>query len=167
VQTNTFISTYPGFFILLAAIMTNLLAQLTKFLIDRIITKKWDIEVLFSTGGMPSSHTAFVTSTLISVGLVNGVSSVDFALAFVLAAIVLHDALGIRREAGKQAMMINAIVADFLELTEILHEEKIVETTDYNKKLKEFLGHEPIEVLGGIIFGSLVTFIIYGVIVNT
>jgi len=164
VQTNTFISAYPGLFILLAAVSTNVLAQLTKFLIDRIITKKWDIEVLFSTGGMPSSHTAFVISTLISVGLVEGVTSVSFALAFVIAVIVIHDALSIRRQAGKQAMMINRMVDDFLELTAILHKENIVESDDYNKKLKEFLGHEPIEVLGGAIFGSLTTFIIYALI---
>jgi len=167
VQTNTFIANYPGLFVLLAAITTDFLAQLTKFLIDRIITKKWDVEVLFSTGGMPSSHTAFVVSALISVGIVEGVTSVSFAITFVLTAIVLHDALGIRRQAGKQAVMINTIVADFLELTEILNKENIVETEDYNKKLKEFLGHEPIEVLGGAIFGSLTTFIIYALVMTT
>lgn len=164
--TNKFMTDYPGVFVLIAAIMSNVLAQVTKFLLERSITKKWNVATLFTTGGMPSSHTAFVISTTIAVGITTGVTSVSFALAFVLAVVVVHDALGIRRQAGKQAIMINNIVGDFLELTQILHKENIVESEAYNKKLKEFLGHEPIEVIGGAIFGTLITFILYLVFIN-
>jgi len=167
VYTGNFISSYPGLFILITAATSNFLAQLTKFIFDRIITKKWHIETLFTTGGMPSSHTALVVSTTICVGIVEGITTVSFALSVILTAIVLHDALGIRRQAGKQAHVLNNIVEDFIELTGILQKENILESEAYNKKLKEFLGHEPIEVLGGAVFGSIVTCIMYLLLMNS
>lgn len=164
--TGSFISSYPGAFILIAAIASNFLAQLTKFVIDRFVTKKWHLDALFTTGGMPSSHTSFVTSAVICVGITQGLTSVAFAMMFIFAAVVIHDALGVRRHAGKQARVLNTIVGDFIELTQILQKESILENDAYNKKLKEFLGHEPIEVLGGVIFGSIITCIVYLIFMN-
>ena len=165
-NTGNFIANYPGLFVLIAAITSNFTAQLTKFVIDRVVTKKWHVETLFTTGGMPSSHTAFVVSALISVGLTAGITSINFAIMFMLTAIVVHDALGIRRHAGKQAKVLNAIVEDFIELTDILQKGNVLESDTYNKKLKEFLGHEPIEVLGGIVFGTILTGIVYLIFMN-
>lgn len=155
------ITNHPGIFILTAAIASNFLAQFIKFVADRITTKKWHIEQLFTTGGMPSSHTAFVVSGLICVGITAGIDSALFAVTFLLTSVVLHDALGIRRQAGKQAAVLNNIVTDFLQLTPLMPKEYKLDNEAYNKKLKEFLGHEPIEVFGGVIFAIIVTTVVF------
>lgn len=131
---------------LIAGLSSWLLAQIMKTFIFLIINKKWDMSRMFGDGGMPSGHSATVTAMACLIGLVNGPGSVEFAISFILAIIVCHDATGVRRETEKQAFIIDELVKAFEELGE----EKLPEV-----KLKKFVGHTPIQVLAGILLGIL------------
>ncbi len=127
-------------------------AQLLKVQINKMNTGVLDWKGLFSTGGMPSSHAAAVTSLATYIGLQKGWRSIDFSLSTIFGLIVMYDAMGIRRHAGEIAMEVN-------ELEE--HVERLAYEHypgDYYRKreddLKEMLGHLPIEVAGGAIVGS-------------
>ena len=122
------------------------LAQLLKTIIYGIINKEIRWERLVGDGGMPSGHSATVTSVAMMAGLRCGWGSFEFALAGILAIIVCHDAMGVRLETGKQALVINEI----LEAFELLAPDKISEAN-----LKEFVGHTPIQVLAGILLGII------------
>jgi len=148
-----------------AAIVANLLAQLIKIPIYYIKNRKWRFGLIVSTGGMPSSHAAFVSSLAMSVALYSGVGSVYFAIAFVLAAVVIYDAMGIRRHAGKHAAMLNKLIADLKELKESPSLMKRFGDPQYHKQFKELLGHEPAETFWGAIFGMVVA-IVYSMLVN-
>ena len=120
------------------------IAQVVKMILYVIVTKSWDFNRLVGDGGMPSGHSATVTSLATSIGLALGFGSVEFAIAGVLAVIVCHDAMGVRLETGKQTMLLNELVKSF----EILTSEQLPEV-----KLKEFVGHTPVQVLAGILLG--------------
>lgn len=122
-------------------------AQGIKVLISLWLDKKLDWRRCFGMGGMPSSHSAFVFSLMLSIAVKETVASTDFALAFALAAVVIYDAMGVRRETGKQGEVLNQIVSQVL-----VEGQPITE-----KQLKELVGHTPLEVIGGVIVGSLVT----------
>ena len=128
-------------------------AQILKVLIDYWRTKKIDRSLFFGTGGMPSSHSAFVVALAASIGTAEGLHSPLFAIALVFALIVMYDAAGVRRAAGKQAEVINMIMESL---------ENIGITPD--EKLKELLGHSPIEVVAGALWGILTTAIAYGIL---
>ena len=123
-------------------------SQTLKVIINAIMTKKFSIERLFGDGGMPSGHSSIVTALAVIVGLKGGFGSVEFALAFILAAIVMRDAMGVRLEAGKQAASIIEI-ADLLNDYFSEHDERI--KTD---KLKVLVGHTPLQVLCGSLLGA-------------
>lgn len=129
---------------LVTAVSSWLLAQVFKTVLYAITNKKLDISRLFGDGGMPSGHSATVTSLAVVSGLHYGADSFAFALSAVLAIIVCHDATGVRQETGKQAFVINELRRAFEELSE----EKMPEV-----KLKEFVGHTPIQVMAGILLG--------------
>ena len=124
-------------------------AQGIKVLISLWLDKKLDWRRCFDMGGMPSSHSAFVFSLMLSIAVKETVASTQFALAFALAAVVIYDAMGVRRETGKQGEVLNQI------LSQVLVEGKPIT----EKQLKELVGHTPLEVIGGVIVGSLVTLI--------
>src|SRR5712692_5352684 len=130
--------------VLWAALIPWGLAQLIKVPLHYLLHREWDWGLLLSTGGMPSSHSALVTGAFIAVGLQEGFNSPLFAIAFVLAMIVVYDATGVRRAAGDHARVIN------LMIDELLTGHPLAE-----KELKEVLGHTPREVLGGILLGML------------
>ena len=117
------------------------LAQLIKVIINWVIQKKFILERLFGDGGMPSGHSATVSSLATIIGLMNGFDSPLFAIAGILAVVVCHDATGVRQETGKQAMMLNEIVR-------ILEAKELPEV-----KLKELVGHTPLQVFAGILLG--------------
>ena len=119
-------------------------AQLLKTIIHIFIYKKLDLGRLFGDGGMPSGHSATVTSIAIMIALLHGTGSTEFAIAAILAIIVCHDATGVRLETEKHAYIINELVKAFSELSE----EKLPEV-----RLKKFVGHTPVQVLAGIILG--------------
>ena len=121
------------------------IAQILKVFFDYWRTKSWKYAMLTSTGGMPSSHSALVVAVMISVGIYEGFGTPIFALSVTLALVVMHDAAGIRRAAGKQAEAINFLFSK-LEMQGI----------KLDKKLKELLGHHPLEVIAGAVLGIAV-----------
>jgi acid phosphatase family membrane protein YuiD len=128
-------------------------AQLLKTIFTYITTNKIKLERLVGAGGMPSAHSAMVCALSLAVSRKCGFSSVEFAIAFALALIVIYDATGVRRAAGEHAKVLNKLVDD---------KKQLEEQTNFNdtKELQEFLGHTPIEVLGGALLGILVAMII-------
>ena len=128
-------------------------AQVMKVVIHGVIHKKFDIMRLFGDGGMPSGHSATVTSVAVLAALVYGTGSFEFAISALLAVIVCHDAMGVRAETGKQAVVINELVELF---------EKLSSKEVYEGKLKEFVGHSPIQVAAGIVIGILNGFVMHG-----
>ncbi len=140
----------------LGSIFTNLvlgsalaawgLAQIIKVPLEFLRTHKWNWSLLLSAGGMPSSHSALVAALTHAIGLHLGFGTPLYALSFVLAMIVIYDATGIRRQAGKHAEAINAIITD-LASGHPLQEEK----------LREVLGHTPLEALAGTLMGLAVS----------
>jgi len=128
--------------ILLAALIAWATAQILKVLLELIILKRWNWALLFQAGGMPSSHSAMVSATALSAGLVVGFDSAVFAVATVLAMIVIYDATGVRREAGRQAVLINSMI-----------EELSKGKFPPQEKLKEMLGHTPGEAVLGTLLG--------------
>ena len=137
---------------LLVGLSSWFYAQLLKTILYWIINKKLDWGRMFGDGGMPSGHSATVTSVAVLTGLACGASSVEFALSFILAIIVCHDATGVRRETEKQAFIITELVKAFEELAE----DKLPEV-----KLKKFVGHTPVQVTAGIILGIINAVMMY------
>jgi acid phosphatase family membrane protein YuiD len=132
---------------LLAGVLGATIAQLIKFVTVLLRDRRIDVRTLVTTGGMPSSHSALVTGLATSVGLTEGFTSTLFDVSLVLAMVVMYDAAGVRRAAGKQARIINQIIFD------LQHSLSFQES-----RLKELLGHTPLEVIGGAILGILVAF---------
>ncbi|KYD10071.1 hypothetical protein B4102_2355 [Heyndrickxia sporothermodurans] len=148
---------------ILAALLGMLIAQFVKIPIHFLTSRELKWSLFLSTGGMPSSHTATVISLTTAIGLTSGFYSNEFAICVVVSAIVIHDAIGVRREAGFHAEVLNKLLADFNQLIEIIKDHN-VKMDQYQKKFKELLGHKPVEVFFGIITGILVgllTFYIY------
>lgn len=147
-------------FPLWAAFSAIIFAQFIKVPIKLIVARELSFKIAFSTGGMPSSHSAAVTALTTAIGMVEGVTSSIFALSCIFSVITMYDASGVRRQAGEHAAILNRIMKDFQNFFE--------EAKDWNKKkdkerredLKELLGHEPIEVFFGAITGIAVAFII-------
>lgn len=123
-----------------------LIAQVIKVIINACVTKKLDWERLFGDGGMPSGHSATVSSLAMFAALRCGCGSFEFAVCAILAIIVCHDATGVRQEAGKQAVVINDIVEQF---------EKLLKQDIVDIDLKELVGHTPLQVCAGITVGVL------------
>lgn len=138
---------------LLVALSSWFWAQLIKTIIHAIVTKKVDFTHLVGDGGMPSGHSATVSSLAVSAAMVYGLGSFEFAIALVFAIVVCKDAMGVRLETGKQAAIINDIVEAFNVLTS---EEKLPDA-----KLKEFVGHTPLQVIAGILLGIVNAVLLY------
>ncbi len=132
--------------IILSAICANSLAQVYKFVVYFIAHKQFNFKRLFQTGGMPSSHSSFMMAMTTSVGLLAGFSSVSFAIALTVTLVVMYDAAGLRRAVGRQASVLNQIVA------EIFSEHPNLSS----QKFKELLGHTPVEVFIGALLGVAV-----------
>ena len=133
--------------VLLVPGFTWLGAQVVKTIVNLVINKKFDPSRLFGDGGMPSGHSATVMSLACMCGFREGFGSTLFAVAMVLAIIVMHDALGVRRETGKQAVSIISIAT---VLNDYLKEHDANIKTD---KLKVLVGHTPLQVFVGAAFG--------------
>ena len=129
---------------LITGMSSWLVAQVLKMIINAIINKSFSLGWLFSDGGMPSGHSATVSSLAVFTLLQRGPSSFEFAIAMILAIIVCHDATGVRQETGKQAVLLNEIIESF----EVLTSKKLPEV-----KLKEYVGHTPVQVFAGVSLG--------------
>ena len=138
---------------LITSIASWFVAQLMKTIIYAIINKKIDLHWMFSDGAMPSAHSATVCSLATISGLICGFDTFQFAATTILAIIVCHDAMGVRRETGKQAVVLNELIKAFDELGS---NEKLPEV-----KLKEFVGHTPIQVMAGIFVGIINAFLMH------
>ena len=121
------------------------LAQCTKMLIAFIKTRNVSLHYLMSTGGMPSAHSATVSGLATAIGMTEGVGSPLFAMALTYAIITMFDASTVRRAAGQQAALLNEIVR------ELFKEHRL-----RNKRLKELLGHTPVEVFAGAVLGAMI-----------
>lgn len=130
------------------AILSWAVAQLIKMIIDVSKSKKIKLSVFISSGGMPSSHSSFVTAITTAIGMTEGFNSSIFALSAILSMVVMYDASGVRRAAGNQAAVINRIVENIENKGVIL-----------DKQLKELLGHTPLEVAAGAVLGIVIAII--------
>lgn len=128
----------------ITAVVSWTVAQILKVIIHAIITKTWDFSRLFGDGGMPSGHSATVSSLAAICALTYGFDSFEFAISGILAIIVCHDAMGVRLEAGKHAKLLNILVDSY---------EKFSKNELPEVVLKEFVGHTPLQVATGIILG--------------
>ena len=126
-----------------------IIIQVYKFVYELVVNKKINFKRLFGAGGMPSSHSAVVCSEAVLIGRVMGFDSTIFALALTFAGVVMYDAAGVRRAAGKQARILNKLIS-----TPGLTKEEV------NEKLTEALGHTPFQVFIGALIGILVGAII-------
>jgi acid phosphatase family membrane protein YuiD len=126
-------------------------AQILKTIIHAIVNRKIDLPRLIGDGGMPSSHSATVTAIATMSGITYGLGSFQFGVTVILAFIVMHDAMGVRAEAGKQAKVLN----DMIEFIDSMGKDLSPE-----EKLKEFVGHSPLQVGAGAALGILVALII-------
>ena len=140
-----------GYEALLIGVSAAFIAQTLKFIIYTIVKKKIDFKILTTTGGMPSSHSAGVVGIATAVGIIAGYSSLEFAITMGYALVVMHDAAGLRRASGKMAVCLNKIMDDFYK-----HEVQSV-----GGKLKELLGHTPVEVFAGAAFGVVYAYFIH------
>lgn len=135
-------------YILICAVIAWFSAQAIKLIIGLIKRRSFNFTILYSAGGMPSSHSATVCAVACSTALTCGLASPEFALAVITAFVVMYDAAGIRRAAGEQAKILNRIVADL----------EAGQTKYMTKNLKELLGHTPLEVFVGALLGIAIPF---------
>ena len=148
------LSNYP----LMSAVLAWFVAQVIKTAIDAYFNKGINWERMTGSGGMPSSHSSSVVSLAIATGISYGVDSTLFAIALIFAIVVMYDATGVRRETGKQAVILNRLLLD---------NPFSWTGKEFEKKLKEYVGHSPFQVLMGAILGILIAVImayVYGLI---
>ena len=133
--------------VLIAGLAAWGLAQIIKIPLDYVRTRRWNWALLFTTGGMPSSHSSLMTGTVLAIGLYYGFDNPLFGLGVAITMIVVYDAAGVRRQAGIHAQRINVLV------------EELLKGHMFNENdLREVLGHTPLEVIGGILLGLIVAF---------
>ncbi|MHB8124083.1 MAG: divergent PAP2 family protein [Desulfitobacteriaceae bacterium] len=135
--------------ILISAMTAWLVAQVFKVLLNLFLHGRLDLELLLSSGAFPSSHAAIVSAVTLGIGKYYGWNSPIFAVSAVFAMIVMYDAAGVRRAAGKQAEVLNQLV-----------ERYYVGSDLSQKRLKELVGHTPFEVFGGALVGIIIGIII-------
>lgn len=141
-------------YILCVSVTGWLTAQILKTIINVVLTGRFQLERMWGSGGMPSSHSATVCALVVAAGKNVGTQSPIFAVCLILALIVMYDAMGVRRETGKQAKVLNRMITNWME-AESKHTPILAD-----KKLKEMVGHTPFEVMGGCIVGLIVGFAI-------
>ena len=136
--------------ILTVALLAWFVAQVLKTLINFILLGKFQLERMWGDGGMPSAHSATVCAMVIATARSEGFSSAIFAVAAVVAIITMHDAMGVRRETGEQAKVLNKMIEQWIDVT-----EKNAPFLQ-NMHLKEMVGHMPLQVLAGFVVGCVV-----------
>ncbi|GAA6619701.1 divergent PAP2 family protein [Scytonema sp. NUACC26] len=135
--------------VLLVALISSLIAQGLKLIIELVKNRKLNVNVLVTTGGMPSAHSALVTALAAGIGQTLGWASSEFAVAVVFAIIVMYDAAGVRQAAGQQARILNQMI------DELFHEHP-----NFNgDRLKELLGHTPVQVIVGSALGITISWL--------
>lgn len=139
--------------VLVSAALGWLVAQFLKTLIDIWYNKSFSPDRLWGSGGMPSSHSATVCALATSSAIKYGAGGFEFAVSFIFAVVVMYDAMGVRRETGKQAKLLNMILDNDMFGKNFEH---------FEEKLKEFVGHTPLQVFMGAVLGIVIAFIMEG-----
>lgn len=139
--------------VLVSAVVGWTVAQILKTIIDFALNRNFSVERMVGSGGMPSSHSATVCALTTSAGVVYGVSSFEFAICFVLASVVMYDAIGVRQETGKQAKLLNMIMEQNIFKLDNAH---------IQQNLKELVGHTPLQVFAGAILGIILALVVHG-----
>ncbi|KAK7324815.1 hypothetical protein VNO77_28673 [Canavalia gladiata] len=147
-ETSTTPSLLPSNLPLLSAFLSFALAQFLKIFTTWYKEKRWDSKRMLDSGGMPSSHSATVSALAVAIGLQDGAGSAAFAIAVVLACIVMYDASGVRLHAGRQAELLNQIVCE-------LPPEHPLSNA---RPLRDSLGHTPLQVVAGGLLGCIIAF---------
>lgn len=157
----TILKNYP----LVAAMVAIFVSQLTKVPVHYFFTRELNLNLIVATGGMPSSHSAGVTALITGIIVEHGWDSPLTAIALTFGILVMFDSMGVRRQSGEHGIIINQLIAEIQELT---RSAKFFETeaTDIQKNnhslhSTEFLGHKPIEVLLGLLYGIILALLIY------
>ena len=140
-QSRAFVAVFFSWFI----------AQLIKVVIGRMREKRYNLRWMIKTGGMPSAHSATVSSLATATGLYYGFNSLPFLIVLIFTIITMFDAAGVRRNVGRQAILLNKILDEFQEKGQVAEQ-----------KVKELLGHTPVEVFAGAFLGILVAYIVCG-----
>jgi len=122
------------------------IAQVSKVIIDSVLTHRINFRRLATAGGMPSSHSALVVGMTTVIGRLQGIQTPLFALAVIFSSLVMYDATGVRRAAGQQAMILNRLLDDLFIAHQGIRQER----------LRELLGHTPIEVIAGALLGFII-----------
>jgi hypothetical protein len=138
----------PGIFhntILISAVTAWFIAQSLKIGVNLCLLRKLNLELFFSSGGFPSSHSATVSALALGIGKYYGWDSPMFSVSAIYGMVVLYDAAGVRRAAGKQAEVLNQLVERLSQGSDLAQE-----------RLKELIGHTPFEVFGGVLVGIIV-----------
>lgn len=144
-------SLYP----LVTALLSNILAQVLKTVVYYYRTGKWDFHWVIASGGFPSSHSSTVTALSLSIGIQEGFDSAIFAVTTIFSFIVMYDACHVRYYSGKNIELTQQLVKDLREMTGLHFDDPI-----YQEKLKNVLGHQFVEVIGGFVVGLAVPLIL-------
>ncbi len=148
------IKEFFGNYMLVSAILGWFSAQFIKIFTNLFVKKKFDIRMLFSNGGMPSSHSSTMLALATAAAISQGLGSPAFAISGILSVIVMNDAFGVRWQAGKQAQVINKMIVELFSNTD-----------QFDVKLKEIIGHTPFQVFMGAALGFIVA-LVYAFILN-
>lgn len=139
--------------VLLCAGLSWFIAQLLKTLIHLLLERRFSMERMVGAGGMPSSHTSTIVSLSVAVGFVEGFDSAMFAMGAVMTFIVMHDASRVRYSVGQHARLINKMLVESFKGGVVHHE-----------KLKELIGHKPLEVYAGAVLGIIVSVVYFSIV---
>lgn len=148
-----FVDALLGNYMFVASVASWLAAQVLKTAIEAYFNKEINWERMTGSGGMPSSHSSTVCALATAAAIQYGLESPYFAICFVLASVVMYDATGVRQETGKQAKILNKILVD---------NPFNWKDEEFEKKLKEYVGHTPFQVLAGAILGICIAFLVAG-----
>lgn len=145
-------------FPLVAAMAAIFISQVTKIPVAYFLHNRWNIHLMFSTGGMPSSHSAGVTALITAIIIEEGWQSHLTAISMTFGILVMFDSMGVRRQSGEHGIIINELISEIQALTRPVKDDYKENTS---MQSTEFLGHKPVEVVLGLIYGILLTLIIH------
>lgn len=148
VKISPFVATLAANPTFVSGLFAWAIAQSIKVFLNFWVERKWDLRIMFASGGMPSSHSALCTALTTSVAICHGIADSLFPVCLWFSLIVMYDAIGVRRHAGMQAEVLNVIIQDLFQGHPISQ-----------RKLKELLGHTPSQVVAGALLGSIVAWI--------
>lgn len=143
--------------IFISAALGWFVAQVLKTIIHLVVTRQFVAERLVGSGGMPSCHSATVCALTTATAMIHGAAGYEFAIASMFSIVVMYDAMGVRRAAGNQAKVLNEMITMFSHMGKDLSP---------NDKLKEFIGHTPIQVFAGAILGITIAILVCTIMIS-